>query len=1146
MDLTGHLRIERHSCGTERIARTIIAPLYLGTCSSQLDSGELKSPPTRVARSSIWVHINRLALPSRLSKALSGFFNPRLIPKFDLSPRTNTRSLKMPAMKPQTNFRTVQTLNLDYAPVTITNYVSTRTGMRAVVVDQPGPKVNGYFALATEIRDDSGAPHTLEHLVFMGSKSYAYKGLLDKLAARAYSTTNAWTAVEHTAYTLDTAGWAGFAQILPVYLEHIIVPTLTDAGCYTEVHHVDGTGHDAGVVYSEMQGVQNTGPELMELRARRLLYPEGNGFRSETGGMMEQVRVLTADRIREYHKEMYQPKNLCLVLTGEVNHEELLRILDQFEDTIIDDVPALDAPFTRPWLESAPTPPLEKTIVETVDFPEEDESMGEVLLGFFGPKSDDHIGCAALSIMLMYLCESSICVLENVLVEKEQMCSMVSYSTDYRPDMLIWFSLSAVETDQLEAVEKRVITLLQETAAKELDLGYMQDCITRWRRQIKMKCEDAASFFADPIIEDHLFGHRDGRDLKTLATIEELNVLAKWTDREWRDFLSRYLADAKHVGILGKPSQALSKKLTTEEEARVKAQQERLGEDGLKKLAEKLKAAQEENDMPIPDSVLEQFPVPPADSVHFVSTTSARAGKAREMGALDNDIQRIIDQDDNDSPLFMHFENVPSNFVRMQVDLCTGSVPVELKPLLALYIMNFFATPVMREGKRIEFEDLVLAMERETVGYGVDFMRSNGEMLYIAFHTEPENYEKVISWLRTLLFDAVHDPDRLLSQLKKILADIPDEKRSGDSMASAVYSMLQYKQESSVRARNTLSKSLFLKRYKKLLKVDEKVALDQFSELCKTLHRPENFRIFISADVSKLPKPVSAWEPLSKGFDTSKPLEPLDDRFALLSELGRNPGKTCVIVPMATVESSSTLLVAKGVDSYDHPDLPAMNVARAYMDAVEGPFWIAVRGTGLAYTAAFPRSNNMARGLIMYRIMRSPDAYKAFVAAKDQVEGYASGRLEFNKHALEGAVSEIVLDMADEQPTMAAAADYSYTNQVIRGIDKDWSHQMLAKVQAVTPAQIRAVLQKYFLPVFEPETSNLVVTCANIMKDKLEANLKEAGYAPEVRTLESFQDGYGLEAVGGGDEADEEESEDDSDEDDEDDAMDTPESGSEN
>ena len=125
--------------------------------------------------------------------------------------------------------------------------------MRVVAVDQEGPKINGYFTLATEIHDDSGAPHTLEHLCFMGSKSFKYKGFLDRLATRAYSNTNAWTATDHTAYTLDTAGWAGFAQILPVYLEHVIVPTLTDAACYTEVHHIDPEGNDAGVVYSEMQ-----------------------------------------------------------------------------------------------------------------------------------------------------------------------------------------------------------------------------------------------------------------------------------------------------------------------------------------------------------------------------------------------------------------------------------------------------------------------------------------------------------------------------------------------------------------------------------------------------------------------------------------------------------------------------------------------------------------------------------------------------------------------------------------------------------------------------------------------------------------------------------------------------------------------------
>lgn len=253
----------------------------------------------------------------------------------------------MPGETRKTHFKTIQKFKADYAPATISQYVSERTGMHVVVVDQKGPKVQGYFTLATEIFDDSGSPHTLEHLVFMGSKSYQYKGVLDKIATRAYSNTNAWTATDHTAYTLDTAGWEGFAQILPIYLEHVILPTLTDEGCYTEVHHIDGDGNDAGVVYSEMQGVQNTGGEIMDIKARQLLYPKEVGFRYETGGLMEALRVLTPDRIREFHKEMYQPKNLCLVLVGEVDQENLLHILDDFEDGIINDIPPLSAPFKR-------------------------------------------------------------------------------------------------------------------------------------------------------------------------------------------------------------------------------------------------------------------------------------------------------------------------------------------------------------------------------------------------------------------------------------------------------------------------------------------------------------------------------------------------------------------------------------------------------------------------------------------------------------------------------------------------------------------------------------------------------------------------------------------------------------------------------
>lgn len=100
---------------------------------------------------------------------------------------------------------------------------------------------------------------------------------------------------------------------------------------------------------------------------------------------MEQLRVLTAERIRQFHHEMYQPKNLCLVLVGEIDHSCLIRVLDDFEETILHNIPKPNSPFKRPWTESEQPPQLAKSSIETVEFPEEDESTGEIMISFFGP-----------------------------------------------------------------------------------------------------------------------------------------------------------------------------------------------------------------------------------------------------------------------------------------------------------------------------------------------------------------------------------------------------------------------------------------------------------------------------------------------------------------------------------------------------------------------------------------------------------------------------------------------------------------------------------------------------------------------------------------------------------------------------------------
>jgi len=82
--------------------------------------------------------------------------------------------------------------------------------MRARELDakRKSAKLLKLFVSATEAHDDDGLPHTLEHLVFLGSEDYPYKGVLDLLANRCLASgTNAWTGryctVHHTTPSLD-------------------------------------------------------------------------------------------------------------------------------------------------------------------------------------------------------------------------------------------------------------------------------------------------------------------------------------------------------------------------------------------------------------------------------------------------------------------------------------------------------------------------------------------------------------------------------------------------------------------------------------------------------------------------------------------------------------------------------------------------------------------------------------------------------------------------------------------------------------------------------------------------------------------------------------------------------------------------------
>ncbi|KAG5985531.1 hypothetical protein E4U54_005991, partial [Claviceps lovelessii] len=739
-----------------------------------------------------------------------------------------------------------------------------------------------------------------------------------------------------------------------------------------------------------------------------------------------------------------------------------------------------------PWLDSAQPPPLKETIVTTAEFPEEDESVGEILIGFFGPNCNDLIATSALNILLTYLCGSSVSILENVLVEKEELASSVTQWWEARPNSLIWLQPTGVATEKLEFVEKRLFELLKEVASKPLDMDYMLDCIRREKRQVKFHAETSESFYATNIITDYLFGKRDGSTLKELASLSEYDVLEKWSDEQWRAFLSKWMADAHHVSILGKPSHELAKKMKSEEEARIAKRKEELGHEGLERLAKKLEDAKNKNDEPIPAQLIDQWDVPGTDSIHFIESDTARSGRARSIGLGAGAAQKTIDSSTSGKlPLFIQFEDVPTNFVHINIHLGTSQVPVQLKPLMSIFSDNFFNTHVMRDGKQVDFEQVVMELERDSIGYEIGSSRTWGDAdgYLIQFQVEPDKYAAAVNWLRTMMFDSVFDPARLKAAVNKALADIPEAKRDGRGMATEIDAAIHMDKSSLTVARRTLVKAVYLKRLKKLLKSEPEKVVEWFNTIRKSLFTFQNMRFLVTANVSKLDKPVATWDSLSEALTAAEQdMVPIPKLADLLNDEGRKPGSVgAIIVPMTTLESSYSVSTAPSITSLSDPNFAAIMVAIGYLETVEGPLWNAVRGAGYAYGSYFSR--NIDSGILSYRVYRSPDAYKAISASRDAIEKIATGQVPIDKHLLQGTISQIVVMFADEQATMPSAAQQHFVHSVIRNVPQDWSKEVLKKVRAVTEEEIKGALKEYILRCFEPGKSNVVITCAKLMTE---------------------------------------------------------------
>ncbi|KAK5188425.1 hypothetical protein LTR92_011518 [Exophiala xenobiotica] len=203
-----------------------------------------------------------------------------------------------------------------------------------------------------------------------------------------------------------------------------------------------------------------------------------------------------------------------------------------------------------------------ETSLARVEFPDEDESSGEIDIHFLGPVYSNFLSAAALNVALLYLSSSPAAVLDHTLVEREQLASNVYYEIVNRPRLEIIFMLTGVKSSRLEEAQTRFFGILNEVMDNPLNMADIKNCIESLLRSRALDAEDSPVPFVECIIADHLYGKNDG---STLYHIESLvryaNILMSWSAQQWKEFIKLHISDAHHVTIHGVPSARLSEVL---------------------------------------------------------------------------------------------------------------------------------------------------------------------------------------------------------------------------------------------------------------------------------------------------------------------------------------------------------------------------------------------------------------------------------------------------------------------------------------------------------------------------------------------------------------------------------------------------------
>ena len=126
----------------------------------------------------------------------------------------------------------------------------------------------------------------------------------------------------------------------------------------------------------------------------------------------------------------------------------------------------------------------------------------------------------------------------------------------------------------------------------------------------------------------------------------------------------------------------MADKLEKDEKARIAAQVERLGLEGLKKAKAELEMAKAEHEKAVPTDIITSFPVPDVKSISWLPVQSVQepgvGRKLVHLSSASSPLSKHIDSDGKLLPFFVEYDHV---------EVCSDG-PIFLQQELILYFLS--------------------------------------------------------------------------------------------------------------------------------------------------------------------------------------------------------------------------------------------------------------------------------------------------------------------------------------------------------------------------------------------------------------------------------------------------------------------------